>query len=496
MRANPSRTAEASTRRITGDCDRSTRKASVTEGPREGSEVRLAKSASTSGLFDSSAPVAISVPTEPMPRIRIAMYPPARMASAANASPPPIKALRQVSSCRTPPSGFGVWVMLIRALARRRSASPVATMIGKPSASSTATPGTTHEGSPTLTVMTQAMPSTTAEARLNSTATRTGCPCSAEGAVAGAAAVYGAVAVGVMPPGVLSDGVLIASICWTSSSALCGRSAGFFSRHRMISIASAGGTLVAEPLHRLRLLRHVRGDDPLRGGRLEGLAAAEHLVGDDAERIEIGSVVGMRIGGRLLGRHVGGRAERHAHGGQLAGAGALLDGLGDAEVGHQGVAPGKENVVRLDVAVDDALLVRHGQRVGHVADDAHRFRDGEFPLARQLGAERFALDEGHDVEEEVALAPGGQEGDDVRMLQAGGESHLTLEALDAHGGGGLRGEDLHDHLALDLHLFGEEDATHPAPAELAQDPVAGANRVLHLALEISQAVHPGKGIME
>ena len=39
----------------------------------------------------------------------------------------PISAFRQVRSWRTPPSGFGVWVMLARAFARRRSAMPVAT---------------------------------------------------------------------------------------------------------------------------------------------------------------------------------------------------------------------------------------------------------------------------------------------------------------------------------------------------------------------------------
>ena len=256
-----------------------------------------------------------------------------------------------------------------------------------------------------------------------------------------------------------------------------------------MSIASAGGTLAPVALHRLRLLRHVRGNDPLRGGGLERLAAAEHLVGHDAECVDVGPVIGVGVGGRLLGRHVRRRAEGHAHGGQLAGAGALLDRLGHAEVGHQRVAAGEEDVVGLDVAVDDALLVGHGQCVGHVADDAHRLGHGELAHARQLGAERFALDEGHDVEEEVALAAGGQEGDDVRVLQPRRQAHLALEALDADGRGGFRREDLHHHLALDLHLFGEEDAAHPAAAELAQDEVAGADRVLHLALEISQAIH-------
>ena len=221
----------------------------------------------------------------------------------------------------------------------------------------------------------------------------------------------------------------------------------------------------------------------------ERLAAADHLVGHDAEGVEIRPVVGVRICGCLLGRHVRRGAERHTEGGELAGTGTLLDRLGDAEVGHEGMATGEEDVVGLDVAVDDPLLVGHRERVGHVAQDPHRLRDRELALPRQLGAERLTLDEGHDVEEEVALAPGGQEGDDVRMLEPGGQPDFALEALDADGGGGLRREHLHHHLALDLHFLREEDAAHAAAPELAQDTVAGADRVLHLALEVGQAVH-------
>ena len=114
-------------------------------------------------------------------------------------------------------------------------------MMGNPRASRRPTPGTTHDGNPTLTVRTHARPSTTAAASPNSTATRTGWPCVADGA--GTAAAKGAVPAGVMPPGVLAPETVMPSSAWTSSSAVCGRSAGFFSRQRMMSAASAGGTL-------------------------------------------------------------------------------------------------------------------------------------------------------------------------------------------------------------------------------------------------------------
>ena len=67
--------------------------------------------------------------------------------------------------------------------------------------------------------------------------------------------------------------------------------------------------------------------------RLVGQAAREQLVGDDAERVEVGRRAG-RLAARLLGREVGGRAE---HGADLRDV-RLLRGLGDAEVGELDLA--------------------------------------------------------------------------------------------------------------------------------------------------------------
>ena len=50
---------------------------------------------------------------------------------------------------------------------------------------------------------------------------------------------------------------------------------------------------------------------------------------------------------------------------------APVDRARDAEVRHHGVPAGEENVLRLDVAVHDAALVRVGQRAGHLAADPH-----------------------------------------------------------------------------------------------------------------------------
>ena len=137
-----------------------------------------------------------------------------------------------------------------------------------------------------------------------------------------------------------------------------------------------------------------------------------------------------------------------------------------------------------------------GERVGHVAEDAYRLGDRELALARQLGAERLALDVRHDVVEEVPASAGGQEGHHVRVLQPGGHADFPLEPLDVDGRGGFRREHLDHHLALDLHLFGHEDPAHAAAAELAEDAVVRADRVLHLALEVGQAVRREEGVIE
>ena len=79
------------------------------------------------------------------------------------------------------------------------------------------------------------------------------------------------------------------------------------------------------------------------------------------------------IARRLLGRHVRRRADRRAElrerrAGRRRRRGR--DGLRDAEVGDDRRAPGEEDVVRLDVAVHDAALVRVGERARDVAQDA------------------------------------------------------------------------------------------------------------------------------
>jgi hypothetical protein len=96
---------------------------------------------------------------------------------------------------------------------------------------------------------------------------------------------------------------------------------------------------------------------------------------------------------------------------------ASLTAFGDTEIGDQRVAAGEHHVVRLDVAVDDAVAVRLGQRIHHFPENADRFRDRQLAVLLQPFPQRFALDVGHDVVVEAGGLAGIEQRQDVGMLE-------------------------------------------------------------------------------
>ena len=93
----------------------------------------------------------------------------------------------------------------------------------------------------------------------------------------------------------------------------------------------------------------------------------------DAQRDRIGPSVEL-FSCHLLGRHVRDSPERHAVRRQISGldgsrrhAGLVGDELGQSKVEHlHGAAVDQEQIRRLDVAMDDAALVRAVERVRHL----------------------------------------------------------------------------------------------------------------------------------
>ena len=162
------------------------------------------------------------------------------------------------------------------------------------------------------------------------------------------------------------------------SSAVAYRLRGSFSRHfrQMVSI-SRGRWRWRRPGGKTSCsAAWLRVDSGRRA--LERRAAGEHLVEDRAQGVDVGG--GRDVGGRAAGL-LGGHVARRAH--DVAGAGQArlaLHQLGQAEVGDlRDALVGEHDVGRLDVAVDDPVLVGvvegPGERLDQPRGLARRLRD-------------------------------------------------------------------------------------------------------------------------
>src|SRR4029079_17667104 len=100
----------------------------------------------------------------------------------------------------------------------------------------------------------------------------------------------------------------------------------------------------------------------------------------------------------LFGAHILRRSKRQTALGQPISAGFSAR-HGDAEVRKHCLAFVEQDVLRLDVAMHDALSMRVVQRRRDLPGDAECLVEAELPLSIELGAQRFAADERHYVEE-------------------------------------------------------------------------------------------------
>ena len=146
----------------------------------------------------------------------------------------------------------------------------------------------------------------------------------------------------------------------------------------------------------------------------ERTPAGQHLVEHDAEGPDIGAAIDRAPAG-LFRRHIGGRAEDHAHlrawPAVACGEGSRrhrrrvhrrparrvrIHGFRQTEVEHLHRAVGADfDVLRLQIAMDDAGFVRGLERVGDLLRD--RQRVGQWHrAARDERGQILALDEFHD----------------------------------------------------------------------------------------------------
>src|SRR5687767_8451027 len=197
--------------------------------------------------------------------------------------------------------------------------------------------------------------------------------------------------------------------------------------------------------------------------------SGEQFVSETSERVDVCAVISRWITGGLLGRHVCRRAEAgactrkcFARSESLCGA----HGLRDSEISYDSSVAGQQNVLRLDVAVNDSVLVRVTEGACYITQNADCFGKRLGTFAFEFRAKRQSLDERHRVIRKPSGIAGRVQRYDVRMLQPRSDFYLARKPLGVHARGELWGENLDDDLASERRIGRQEHARHPAAAEL------------------------------
>jgi hypothetical protein len=105
--------------------------------------------------------------------------------------------------------------------------------------------------------------------------------------------------------------------------------------------------------------------------------------------------------------------------------------MGDPEVGDYRLARLQKDVLRLEIAMDDSVLVRVGQSRENLLRNTNSFIDRELALAREPLAQGLALDIGHDIPELACGFTGIEQRDDVGMLQPGDDPDFLKKSVPA-----------------------------------------------------------------
>ncbi len=213
----------------------------------------------------------------------------------------------------------------------------------------------------------------------------------------------------------------------------------------------------------------------------EQTLAAEHFPQDDAVGPDIGAAIDRSPRG-LLRAHVRGGAEdrpglrhrwrrdRRRLRGVRGRRASRLHGLREPEVEHLHRAVRSHlDVRRLQVAMNDALLVGGLERLRNLLRDRQCLVDGNRAVPDSVG-ERRSLDQLHHERGRARALLQAVDGRDVRMVQCGEGLRFTVEPRQAIGVGSNRlGEYLDGHLPRQVGVGCAIHLAHPAHADLGGD---------------------------
>ena len=148
--------------------------------------------------------------------------------------------------------------------------------------------------------------------------------------------------------------------------------------------------------------------------------------------------------------------------------------LGRPEVGEPGASVGiEQDVLRLDVAMQDAVAVGRGERAGHVAAEADGGVSVEPAALRDPDLQVGAANVFHDDEAPRPVLQEVEHRDDVGVGEAAHRLHLPPHPLARHlRRGRRRHQQLEGHVGVELPVAGQVHDRVAAAAELAPDLVA------------------------
>ena len=139
---------------------------------------------------------------------------------------------------------------------------------------------------------------------------------------------------------------------------------------------------------------------------------------------------------------------------------------------------GDENVLRLDVAVNDTLLVCIAQCIGDFAKNLRCFLDRKLTNASESRSKIFPADERHRIVEQRSSGSCCQQRHDVRMLKTRSKLNLAAKPIDIDARGEVGGKNLDDNLPVELRIRRNEHARHSCAAKLTIYAVGGPDYFL------------------
>ncbi len=167
---------------------------------------------------------------------------------------------------------------------------------------------------------------------------------------------------------------------------------------------------------------------------MEGAFAGQHFIENGSEAKDVGAIIDG-LAAHLLGRHIAGGADDHAGIGTVGdrrgiaiGFSLTMDQFGQSEVQNFDAAVfGEEEILRLEIAVNDALVVRSGESMRDLNSVIDGFASRKWAALQGL-PQRFADEQFGDEVRRALEDSELVDGEDVGMIESCSGLSLLLEA--------------------------------------------------------------------